>query len=328
MVSRTEEKPLAAWTGRDLMNNEIRKTLTIILKSGGCRWNRCTMCGYRFERYPQMYRDDLAHRMLSQIQWIERNYRLDEYDLVKIFSSGSIFDQDEVPANVLNRLGTLFSGKIIMAETRPEYIAGNVIREFLDLIDTGDHEIPLYVAMGLETTNDQIRKKSIDKGFLFADFIRASSAARNEGAGVKAYLLMKPLFLTEREAITDMKTSIAEAAPYTDLISMNLCTVQKRTDLEYYWKRGGYRPPYLWSALDVLLSTTHQVSCDPVGGGYTRGPHNCGGCDSPIKKAIDEYSLSFDPAILREAWKNECGCIEEWRYVLDYEMPWCMPLTR
>lgn len=328
MVSRREEKPLASWMGEDLIEGEKKRTLTIILKSGGCRWNRCTMCGYRFERYHSMEEAELIDRMSAQIHWIEEHYRSEEYDLVKIFTSGSFFDSDEVPGEVRDKLGSLVRGKIVIAESRAEYITSGEIASFLDLIDTGDHTTPLYVAMGLETTNDRIREKCIDKGMTFTDFIQATKRAHDAGVGVKTYLMMKPLFLTENEAVADMKTSIREAAPYSDLISMNLCTVQKRTDLEYYWKRGAYRPPYLWSALDVLLSTEEKVSCDPVGGGYSRGPHNCGGCDREIKDAITEYSLSYDRNLIQAAYDTECSCKDEWQYVLRHEMPWCMPLTR
>ena len=109
------------------------------------------------------------------------------------------------------------------------------------------------MAVGLETTNDAIREKSIDKGNTFADFKQAAEIAHKAGVSIKAYLMMKPLFLTEREAMDDMQKSIAEVAPYADMISMNLCTVQGKTELEQYWQRGSFRPPYLWSAVKVLL---------------------------------------------------------------------------
>jgi hypothetical protein len=64
-----------------------------------------------------------------------------------------------------------------------------------------------------------------------------------------------------------MKTSIREAAVYADIISMNPCTVQRNTELEYYWKCGAYRPPYLWSVLSVLADAPVHITCDPLGGG-------------------------------------------------------------
>ncbi len=48
----------------------------------------------------------------------------------------------------------------------------------------------------------------MNKYFDFEDFIAASEDADAVGAGIKAYLLMKPPFLSEPEAVEDMKASI------------------------------------------------------------------------------------------------------------------------
>jgi radical SAM enzyme (TIGR01210 family) len=217
---------------------------------------------------------------------------------------------------------------MVIAETRPEYVREDAIAAFSSEIDNGSRDIPLYVAMGLETTNDRIREKSIDKGFAYADFREASRIAHDSGAGVKAYLLLKPLFLTEQEAVGDMHTSIREVSGIADLLSMNPCTVQTRTELERYWRLGAYRPPYLWSVLEVLDRAPVHVTCDPVGAGKIRGPHNCGSCDEDIVKAIRDYSLGGDRGLIREALATPCPCKREWGYVLKEERPFCMPLTR
>ena len=112
------------------------------------------------------------------------------------------------------------------------------------------------------------------------------------------------------------------SAGLADIISMNPCTVQKHTELEYYWKRGAYRPPYLWSVLAALLSATVPVHCDPVGGGRARGPHNCGRCDYEIVSAIREYNLTADRQNLVEAFETGCECREEWESVLSLEKPY------
>jgi radical SAM enzyme (TIGR01210 family) len=182
--------------------------------------------------------------------------------------------------------------------------------------------------MGLETTNDAIREKSIDKGFTYADFLRAAEVAHAAGTDVKAYLMMKPPFLTEREARDDMIRSIRDVAPVAESISMNLCTVQARTEVERLWNQQAFRPPYLWSVLDVLIQSPVHILCDPVGGGQARGPHNCGACDGPIVKGIGDYSLTGDVELLRALAETECGCREEWEFVLEREEPFCMPLTR
>ena len=328
MLSKSIEKPLASWRGKDRYDGQILDTLTVIFQSGGCSWNRCRMCGYRHERYPDLPRDELADRLIRQVRWVKENFRDEDYQVLKIFTSGSFFDPDEVPPAARRAVAEAFRGKMVIAETRPEYVDLGALEEFREGIDTGDWRRPLSVAVGLETTNDGIREKSIDKGFTYADFLGAAGIAHEAGAGVKAYLLMKPPFLTEREARDDMVRSIRDVASVADSISMNLCTVQSRTEVERLWKQHAYRPPYLWSVLEVLIASPAHILCDPVGGGQMRGPHNCGACDGPIVKGIADYSLTGDVGLLRALAEIECGCKEEWEFVLDQEEPFCMPLTR
>jgi archaeosine synthase beta-subunit len=328
MISKEIEKPLASWRGKDRYEGRILDTLTIIFKTAGCSWDRCRMCGYRHERYPGISAADLNERMLRQLAWVKANYADDDYQMVKIFTSGSFFDPEEVPSAFRSAVAEAFTGKVVVAETRPEYVTSGILEEFMDTLGHGEWKTPLYVAVGLETTTDHIREKSIDKGFTFDDFRRAAAEARSAGAGMKAYLLMKPLFLTEREAIEDMVRSIGEAAPYADMISMNPCTVQSRTEVERFWKQGAYRPPYLWSVLEVLARSPVHILCDPVGGGQKRGPHNCGTCDGELVKGIGEYSLNEDRELIRALAEMECPCKEEWEFVLANEKPFAMPLTR
>jgi archaeosine synthase beta-subunit len=328
MLANEEEKPLAFWQGTDRHEKKERKTLTIILKSGGCSWNRCLMCSYRHERYSGLSKDELADRLIRQIRFVVHAIPIKDVEIIKLYTSGSFFDPNEVPGTVLEEAGTLFRGKIVIAETRPEYVNEEILEEFISRIDDGTNTKPLYVAIGLETTNDSIRKKSIDKGFSFNDFNRAVRAARNTGTGIKAYLLMKPLFLTEKEAMADMKQSLSDLFGVADIISMNTCSVQRGTDMERFWKQGAYRPPYLWSVAEVLATAPMEVLCDPLGGGQSRGAHNCGECDRDILDAIKFYSLSGDQSVMKAVSNMDCPCRDEWEFVLSQEMPWCMPLTR
>jgi len=328
MLANEEEKPLAFWQGTDRHEKQERKTLTIILKSGGCSWNRCLMCSYRHERYSGLSKEELSSRLIRQLRFVIHSIPIEDVEIVKLYTSGSFFDPNEVPPAVLEEAGTIFRGKIIIAETRPEYVNEEVLEKFISLIDDGTSAKPLYVAIGLETTNDRIREKSIDKGFSSEDFRTAVHSARKAGSGIKAYLLLKPLFLTEMEAMADMKQSLADLSGVADIISMNTCTVQRGTDMERYWKQGAYRPPYLWSVAEVLATAPMEVLCDPLGGGQSRGAHNCGECDREIIDAIKFYSQSGDQSVIRAVSNMECQCQEEWELVLSQEMPWCMPLTR
>ena len=328
MISEIPEKPLACWRGKERYGSELLDCLTIIFRSGGCSWSKCRMCSYRHERFGEQSCDELIRHLKAQLAWVLREHPRDEYRIVKIFTSGSFFDPKEVPPIFRKEVASAFRGKLVIAETRPEYVTKDAFTPFIEEIDDGSWKMPLYCAIGLETSNDLIREKCINKGFCFGDFTAAATIAHAAGAGVKAYLLLKPLFLTEREAVDDMKTTIRDTTTYADLISMNPCTVQRNTELEYYWKRGAYRPPYLWSVLTLLKESVVHMTCDPLGGGQKRGPHNCGICDYELVKGIRDYSLNADRDLIGALLETTCDCKKEWEFVLENERPSCMPLTR
>ena len=70
------------------------------------------------------------------------------------------------------------------------------------------------------------------------------------------------------------------------------------TLVEQLYAAGEYRPPWLWSVVDVIrqgreiLSEDSLLLCHPSGGGSKRGPHNCGKCDHKFLEAISDFSLT------------------------------------
>jgi radical SAM enzyme (TIGR01210 family) len=173
-----------------------------------------------------------------------------------------------------------------------------------------------------------VRHDCVNKYFDFEDFIAASEEAEAAGAGIKAYLLCKPPFLTEREAIADMKSSIRRCAEYAHTVSMNPCNVQRHTMVEELFFDGGYRPPWLWSVAEILEDTADApaiVVSDPVGHGSDRGPHNCGECDDRVQKAIKDFDLRQDPTVFEQV---SCECERTWEEVLQRETSYNQPLAR
>jgi archaeosine synthase beta-subunit len=302
---RDLNRPVAIWKSKDLLENRVVSSLTIILRTTGCKWKQCTMCGYSSEGAPAT-----GNELMSQFDHAMQ--RLSDEKMVKIYTSGSFLDPDEVPVDVSEKiLDALCKRGIerLVIETRPEYVSSERVESFLSSIDT-------EFAIGLETSSDLIREKLINKGFSFQDFAQASQLIRDKGGRVKAYLLLKPPLLTEGHAIRDAISSANAARAYADIISLNLCNVQRNTFVERLWERGEYRPPWLWSALEVLTESPGPVICDPVAAGTKRGPHNCGLCDSAVAEAIRKYSLTQDSAIFDDL---DCRCKEAWRKIVLLE---------
>jgi len=244
----------------------------------------------------------------------------DEEFVVKIFTSGSFLDDSEIPTStrieMLSRLGADTRVKKVIAETRPEYVTQEKVSECTAALGKR-----FEVAVGLETSNDMIRKDCINKGFTFGDFVRASENAEKENATVKAYLLLKPPFISEGDAVKDIIDSINDAAKYAGTISVNLCNVQKGTLMDEMFERGDYRPPWLWSAVEVLklgkeANPGTVIMSDPVAAGSKRGPHNCGKCDNDVAEAIRIFSLTQDIGVFDGL---NCECRELWKKVVELE---------
>ena len=264
------------------------------------------MCGYASEGAPATA-EDLMVQFNAAMKKLSGDDRV-----VKIYTSGSFLDPLEMPeearAKILEDLQSRGIEKLVI-ESRPEYITQNRVEECLSSIKT-------EFAIGLETANDLIRQKIIRKGFAFQEFIDAAMTVHDMGGKVKAYLLLKPPFLSEGAAIRDAIISAKAARQHADILSLNLCNIQRGTVVERLWEHGEYRPPWLWSAVEVLKNVSYPIICDPVGAGARRGPHNCGECDAAIAKAIRSHDLTQDPGIFDDL---DCNCKVAWQKIVELE---------
>ncbi|MCU4800324.1 archaeosine biosynthesis radical SAM protein RaSEA [Halobacteria archaeon HArc-gm2] len=328
-ASYDPREPTRVWLDEDNTPDGVYQSLTIILNTGGCRWARaggCTMCGYVAE---SVEGGSVAHEdLMAQVQHCldHENENADEPSgLIKIYTSGSFLDEREVPAETRKAIADTFADRDrIVVESLPDFVSEEKVADFVD------NGLETDVAVGLETATDRVRRDCVNKYFEFEDFEDAAAAAQRAGGGVKAYLLMKPPFLSESEAVEDMKRSVRRCADVEGChtVSMNPCNVQNYTMVAELYHDGGYRPPWLWSVCDVLESTADAdviVVSDPVGHGSDRGPHNCGDCDDRAQRAIKDFDLRQDPSVFDQV---ECECERTWEVVMDRETGYSMPLAR
>ncbi|RXK52008.1 archaeosine biosynthesis radical SAM protein RaSEA [Halorientalis pallida] len=323
-------EPTRVWIDEDNTPDGVYQSLTIILNTGGCRWARaggCTMCGYVAE---SVEGGSVAHEdLMAQIDVCldhEQENAKDPSGLIKIYTSGSFLDEREVPAETRRAIAETFADRDrIVVESLPDFVDREKIEDFTA------HDLETDIAVGLETATDRVRRDCVNKYFEFSEFERAAADARDAGAGIKAYLLMKPPFLSEPDAIEDMKRSVRKCAAVEGChtVSMNPTNVQRHTMVEDLFHDGGYRPPWLWSVVEVLKSTADGedviVVSDPVGHGSDRGAHNCGECDDRVQKAIKDFDLRQDPSVFEQV---SCDCERTWELVLERETGYNQPLVR
>jgi len=321
------DEPTRVWLDRDRTPEGVMRSLTIILNTGGCRWadeGGCTMCGYVAEATETVTEADLETQ-LEQALAYEAKEAHQRAPMVKIYTSGSALDDRELTPNFREHLAQRLSDrKRLVLESLPQFVDADRLEPFVS------RAIDVDVAIGLETADDRIRRDCVNKLFSFADFERACETATAVGAGVKAYLLLKPPFLTEQEAIDDMVESVRACSTIDacHTVSMNPTNVQRYTMVDEQYFHSGYRPPWLWSVVAVLEATTDVdaiVTSDPVGAGSDRGPHNCGDCDERVERAIEDFSLRGDPSVFEQV---DCACRQTWEAICEREHGYSQPLAK
>src|SRR6266568_2128328 len=153
----------------------------------------------------------------------------------------------EVRERLLTELGDRCDKVIV--ETLSHLLRADQLAHAMNFVDE------LEIALGLESTDERVLRYAVNKVWGLKEHAQAARLAHDAGATVKTYLLVKPPFLTEREAIEDAVRSGHDADPFSDTISFNPVNVQSRTIVDRLFRRGEYRPPWLWSVVEVLERT-------------------------------------------------------------------------
>jgi archaeosine synthase beta-subunit len=305
-----------AWSEAEALGEERVSAFVLILRTRGCYWadaKGCSMCGYARDTLGRSATPgELAHQLSRALA----RYRGEPY--VKIYTSGSFLDDREVDPASRAAIVRAFSGRArrLLVESLPEFATDTALSPL-----RSEFGGQLEVALGLESTDPVVLARFVHKNAPPSAYLEAADRVRALGIRAKAYLLLKPPYLTESEAIDDVVRSVGEAAWRFDALSVNPVHIQGGTVVEWLFRRGRYRPPWLWSVVEALrLGATQRRSARlvsfPTAGGLPRGPHNCGSCDARVLAAIEEASLSqrFEPLA-----DLDCACRETWRSAVRLE---------
>ncbi len=298
------------WVEPEALGPERVSAFVVILKTRGCYWadlKGCSMCGYSRDT---LGRSATPDELAEQLRRAASRYRDEPY--VKLYTSGSFLDDREVDSESRRAIVRAFSGRArrLLFETLPEFATPETLGPLREAF-AGEIE----VALGLESTDPVVLARFVHKSAAPSEYLAAGDRVRALGLRAKAYLLLKPPYLAEGEAIDDVVRSTAEAAPHFDALSVNPVHIQNGTVVEWLYRRGRYRPPWLWSVVESLragakLRGAARLVSFPTAGGVARGPHNCGSCDAEVLRAIEEASLSqrFDALD-----GLDCPCRTPWR---------------
>jgi len=121
---------------------------------------------------------------------------------IKLYNSGSFFDPWAIPPEdfpEIARLAGCF--ETVIVESHPVFIGESTLR-FRDLLKTD-----LQVAIGLETVHPDVLER-LNKKMKPDDFEKSVRFLNHQGVTTRAFILLRPPFLSEEEGIQWAKRSI------------------------------------------------------------------------------------------------------------------------
>lgn len=297
--------------------------LMVILTAPGCAYARtaggCANCGFpkTFGTGKPVSAEDYRTQVEVALARIPGGIQAPvEVDL---YNSGSYFNPEEVPEPAQSAMLAMAAARpevaSLLVETRPEYVSAARLARAMEAC----RHKPLEVGIGLESANPEILSRRIRKGYTWEQFAAAAALLARAGAGLLAYVLLKPLNTGEREAIED---SVATARKVFDLgrelkcptrVALEPCFVAPQTPLYHAFEQGHYRPPWLWSVAEVISRVAPLgrmlVGLSTEGTNPLQMPHNCEHCTGRFRHALAVFNQTQDPAALRTL---SCECHKLW----------------
>lgn len=158
----------------------------ILLTNKECPW-RCLMC--------DLWRNTLSETVPPGAIPRQIEYALAQLgsrpEQLKLYNSGSFFDPAAIPLADYPAIAERVSfAQHVVVEAHPRLVGEKALR-LRDLLSGS-----LEVAMGLETVHPEILPR-LNKKFELAHFARAANFLRQEEIAVRAFVLVKPPFMSE-----------------------------------------------------------------------------------------------------------------------------------
>jgi len=136
----------------------------------------------------------------AQIEWALAQMPGVKY--VKLYNSGSFFDDRAIPPPDYLQIASLLSGfETVIVESHPKFIDEKCL-QFRDMLN-GE----LHVAIGLETVHPEILRK-LNKHVSLDDFGISVKFLNRNGIKTRAFILLRPPYLSESEGIFWAQKSI------------------------------------------------------------------------------------------------------------------------
>ncbi len=178
------------------VSGEIEDTAIIFLTNQECPY-RCLMC----DLWKNTTNSAVPVGAIpDQIEWALKQMPYAKH--LKLYNSGSFFDEGAIPEADYKRIASLVSSfETVIVESHAKLITEKCLR-FRDMLKP-----ELQIAIGLETVHTETLRK-LNKHMTPEDFRKSVGFLTQNGIRTRAFVLLRPPFLSESEGIYWAKQSI------------------------------------------------------------------------------------------------------------------------
>lgn len=218
----------------------IEDVNTIFLTNRECRFT-CLMC----DLWKNTTDEPVPPGAIpSQIEYALE--RLPPARHLKLYNGANFFDPGAIPPADYPRIAELTAHfERLIVENHP-LLTGYRCLQFARLIRSG-----LQVAMGLETIHPEVLQR-LNKKMVPEDFRKSVGLLNEHGIGSRAFILLRPPFLSEKEGIRWARASIDFAFDSGVECSTIIPTRAGNGAMEKLQLQGHFNPPSLISLEKVL----------------------------------------------------------------------------
>ncbi len=326
-LHRFENQIVSADKRKGMLQGEEVDRIVFFLRGTGCSQIKknggCTCCGfYSISNLGEKIDDKYYENKIDEII-ADKEINLCDYKIVCLYNDGSLLNEEEFSFNVLiymiKKLNEIQNIRKIVIEAKVRDITESKLKKIRECTDK-DFEITI----GYESSNEDVRQLCVNRPFSNIEFEHIVEITADNNIDLVPLLMVKPAFLTEKEAITDFIESLVYLEKFNlKRIDMELPTVMKDTLNYELWLVGKYVPVKFWSIISILkerekknLKTPLYISPMIYSVAAVDQAGNCQKCDKLIRNLFDVYNRTGQIDIFDNL---DCECKEIWKREINTE---------
>jgi archaeosine synthase beta-subunit len=273
-------------------SGRILSSAVILLTNKECPW-RCLMC--------DLWKHTLTKTVPLGAIPRQIDYAIEQLgnkpEQVKLYNSGSFFDPAAIPPAEYPAIALRVAfARHVIVEAHPRLV-GEKARRLRDLLEGS-----LEVAMGLETVHPSVLPR-LNKKFELSHFAQAAGYLCKEGIAVRAFVLVKPPFLGEEEAVEWALKSAQFAFDCGASVVSLIPTRRGNGALDRLMETGEFSPPKLSTLERAFEQALDLARCRVFADLWNLEQFStCSSCLEPRRSRLHRMNLTqkIGPAI-------ECG---------------------